>query len=189
MNLDEAKNLFFRYHGNLFGLYRDGYDFEKMNIPTEMINAWTAELVGQYENIIQRSENLWAVLNTIFEYDDLSLENGQNKKFILNFYLNHRNSVDDFSKLLLCEKLSEPSYNEYLHDCLSLLKEDIDDLKGKVNVGNFKIDSSYYDEGSHLTDEDFEREELQSRVSNLTEKFFGEPKLKRKGFFARLFHR
>lgn len=189
MNLDEAKKLFFMHHGNLFELYRDGYDFEKMNIPTEMINAWTAELVGQYEKIIQRRENLRVVLNTVFEYDELSFENGQNKKFILNFYLSCRNSVDDFSKLLLCETLSEPSYKGYLQDCLPLLKEDIDDLEEKVNAGNFQIDPSYYEAGSHLADEDFEKEELQRRVNDLIKRFFGESKSKKKGFFARLFHR
>ena len=99
MNLDEAKKLFFMYHGSLFELCKDGYDFEQMNIPTEMISAWTVELAGQYEKIIQREENLRVVLNTVFEYNALSFENDENKKFILNFYLIRRNSVDDFSKL------------------------------------------------------------------------------------------
>ena len=189
MNLDEAKKLFFSYHGDLFGLYRDGYDFEKTNIPTETINTWTAELAGQYEKTIQRGENLRVVLNTIFEYDNLSFENGKNKKFISNFYLSRRNSVDDFSKLLLCETLSEPSYKKYLQDCLPLLKEDIDNLAKKVNAGKFQIDSSYYEENSDLMDEDFEKKELQRRVNDLTERFFREPEPKKKGLFARLFHR
>lgn len=189
MNLDEAKKLFFMYHGSLFELCKDGYDFEQMNIPTEMISAWTVELAGQYEKIIQREENLRVVLNTVFEYNALSFENDENKKFILNFYLIRRNSVDDFSKLLLCETLSELSYKKYLQDYLALLKEHIDDLAEKVNTGNFRIDPSYYEEGSYLTDEDFEKEELQRRVNDLIEKFFGEPKPKKKGLFARLFHR
>lgn len=191
MNLDEAKKLFFMYHGSRLGLYRDGYDFEKMNIPPEMIKAWTAELAGQYEGIIQRGETLRVVLDTVFEYDSLSFENAENKRFIVNFYLRCRNNMDDFSKLLLCEMLSDASYKEHLQVCLPLLKNDIDDLEKKANTGNFQIDPSYYESGSYLTNEDFEKEELQRRVNNVAERLFmkADSKPKKKGFWTRLFCR
>lgn len=71
MNLSNAKELFFRYDGSLFYMYRDGVekDFLNLQIPESLLAEWLEELTNSKLKQLNSPGN-WSVIDFLIHHGD-----------------------------------------------------------------------------------------------------------------------
>ena len=177
-------------NANLSALRRDGlYDeFLKLQITDDTLKRWEKELMSMYQKVLTGTSSSANVkLQTIYRIDEMGCLNGENAKFILDYYLSCR-EIDTFSQILLCEVLSRPKYKELLLNNGIDLQEHIDRLIETVHEGHFTIDASYKDD-PYLDDADFTQDNLLARAMRMKNEFNYQGKGIRQSFQKRIFRK
>lgn len=188
MKIEEAKSLFMQANANLSCLKRDGlYDeFMLLRISEETLEQWKKELISNYKKIITgTSFSLNVKLHTIYQFDEMDCEDGENYRFILDYYISHK-EMDVFSQILFCEVLSKPEYKELLLSKGIDLQEHIDCLIETVRKNSFMVDISYKDD-PFLEEEDFMQDKLFERIMGLKNNLNHQTESKQKSFWKRMF--
>ncbi len=189
MTIKDAKELYFFYNANLGTMMRDGLyeDFLNMNLSQETLNNWKYELVQRYKKIINGSTAANAKMQTVFNFDEMNIDDSTNKKFLLGYYIMHKMELDVFSRILFCEMLCHQKYQRLLQEENYSLYEDLDDLLRIVRDGSYIIDASYQSD-SYLDENDFAQENLLKRIECMKAQL-SKKENKKQGFWSKIFKR